>query len=127
MTSLEILSAVIIHLVVPLTGLLLYFLLVRKMKREKVDHPPIVELFLTFATYGGLLLVILTTLFWEWSGIASLGAFYLILGAPIVMGIIAYKNYKNRLLSKYHLWTYKCGIFYFVIPPVAIIMALTFE
>ena len=120
-------TAVTIHLVIPLSGLLVYFGLIRKMKREKVENPPTIDLFLSFATYGGLLLVTLTTLFWKWSGLASLGSFYLILGAPIVMGIIAYRNYKNRQLPKYHLWTYKAGLLYFIIAPLTLLTLMAFD
>ena len=75
------------------------------MTRDKISNPPTMELFAVFATYGGLVLVVLTTFFWKWSGMASLGMFYLILGAPIVMGVIAYRQYKTRQKSKYHKWT----------------------
>ena len=119
--------AVAIHLVIPLTGLLIYLRLIRKIKREKVEKPPAIDLFLTFATYGGLLLVTLTTLFWKWSGIASLGSFYLILGSPIVMGIIVYRNYKNKQLSQYHLWMYKTGLLYFIIAPLTLLTLIAFD
>ena len=118
MTSLEILTAIIIHLLVPFVGLLSFIFLIRKIKMEKINNPPIIDFFLIFATYGGLLLVMLTTFFWKWSGMASLGAFYLILGGPIVMGAIAYRNYKNKGLSKYHMLAYKAGLFYFLITPL---------
>lgn len=127
MTSTEIVMAVAIHLVIPLTGLLIYLRLIRKIKREKVEKPPAIDLFLTFATYGGLLLVTLTTLFWKWSGIASLGSFYLILGSPIVMGIIVYRNYKNKQLSQYHLWMYKTGLLYFIIAPLTLLTLIAFD
>jgi len=123
----EIILAVIINLIIPLAGLLLYLRLIRKIKSEKVDNPPTLELFLIFATYGGLLLVCLTTLFWKWSGMASLGAFYLILGAPIIMGAIAYRNYKIKEISKYHLWAYKAGLYYFVITPITFIVLIAFD
>lgn len=127
MTTAEIIIAITIHLLIPLTGLLTYIGLIKKMKREKVNNPPTIDLFLTFATYGGLLLVTLTTLFWEWSGMASLGTFYLILGAPFVMGIIAYRNYKKRQESKYHMWTYKSGLLYFVITPLTLLTLIAFD
>jgi hypothetical protein len=115
MTVLEIIIALTIHLLLPLIGLN-YFIQVRKrIKNEEVQNAPIIELFIIFATYGGLLLVTLTTLFWKWSGMASLGSFYLILGAPIAMGIISYRHRKTRKDSKYHKWTYLLGILYFAI------------
>jgi hypothetical protein len=127
MTTTEIIIAITIHLVIPLTGLLFYLGLIRRMKREKTNNPPTIDLFLTFATYGGLLLVTLTTLFWKWSGMASIGTFYLIIGAPIIMGIVAYRNYKNRHLSKYHLRTYKSGLLYFIIAPLTLLTLMAFD
>jgi hypothetical protein len=85
---------------------------------ENIEKPPTAELFLVFSTYGGLLLVVLTSLFGAWSGMASLGTFYLILLAPFVMGLIAYRNYKLRSVSKYHIWTFISGIMYFVVTPL---------
>lgn len=92
------------------------------MKKQDIPNAPTAELFIIFSTYGGLLLVVLTTLFWLWSGMASLGVFYLILAAPIIMGIIAYRHRKTRTISKYHNWTYISGLLYFVIAPVTFIV-----
>ena len=118
MTLKQTIIALIIHLFLPLSGLFWFLVLKRKMKRDNVVQAPIIELFVVFATYGGLLLVALTTYFWEWSGMASLGIFYLILGAPIAMAIIALKQRKFRDNSKYHRWAYRAGLFYFVIAPL---------
>jgi hypothetical protein len=63
-------------------------------------------------TYGGLLLVILTSIFWYWSGMASLGCLFLVAPAPILMLIIAYKNYKLRSISLYHRLVYMFGMVY---------------
>jgi FtsH-binding integral membrane protein len=97
----EILIVISIYLIVPIAGLGLFLRLTRKMAKEEIPNPPKVELFVIFATYGGLLLVTLTSLFWKWSGLASLGAFYFITGAPVTMGLIAYRNYNRRHESKY--------------------------
>lgn len=122
MTKAEIIIALTIHLFLPLIGLIFFIRLRAKMKKEEIQNAPIIELFIIFATYGGLLLVILTTLLWKWSGMASLGSFYLILGAPIVMGIIAYRHRKTKKDSKYHKWTYLSGILYFIITPLVILI-----
>jgi len=127
MTTIEIITAIIIHLLVPIVGLLSYILLIRKIKMEKINNPPNIDFFLIFATYGGLILVMLTTVFWKWSGMASLGTFYLIIGGPIVMGIIAYRNYRNKGLSKYHMLAYKAGLFYFLITPLTFGIFMIFE
>ena len=62
----------------------------------------------------------LTAFFWEWSGAATLGTVYLIFGAPFVMGTIAYRNYKQRQLSKFHSGTFEVAILYFIIAPMTL-------
>ena len=123
----ELIIASIIHLVIPFAGLIFYLNLIRKIKKEKISSPPYISLFLIFATYGGLLLMTLTILIWEWSAMASLGTFLLIFEAPIAMGIIAYQNYKIRSTSKYHVLTYKSALYYFIIAPIAIFITFIFE
>jgi hypothetical protein len=118
----EQISALIIYLILPVTGLLCFLRLRRKMETVKIPKAPIVELFIIFASYGGLLLVVLTALFLQWSGMASFGMFYLILGAPVVMGIIAFRHRRTKLISIYHKWTYLAAILYFVIAAVTFVM-----
>lgn len=118
MTIKEIIIAFVIHLIVPLIGLICFLRLIKRIKDENTINAPTTELFFVFSTYGGLLLVALTTLFWQWSGMASLGTFYLILGAPFVMGFIAYRHRQTKFISKYHNWTYLSGLLYFVIAPM---------
>ncbi len=122
MTATQIISALTIHLILPLTGLLWFLRLKKQMKNEKIANAPTAELFIIFLTYGGLLLVALTTLFLLWSGMASLGIFYLILGAPIVMGVIAFRHRQTKTISKYHKWTYLSGLLYFVIAPATFLI-----
>ena len=127
MTFKEIIIALTIHLFIPLTGLLYFLQLKNRMKNENIQNAPTTELFIIFATYGGMLLVALTILFWKWSGLASLGTFYLILAAPIIMGLIAYRNRKIKENSKYHKWTYKFGLLYFAIAPLIFIFLFSGE
>lgn len=125
MTTKEIFIAVTIHLLIPLIGLIYFIWLAKKIRRDNINNAPTVELFIIFATYGGLLLVTLTTLFWKWSGMASLVTFYLILGAPIVMGIIAYKQKKRKDISIYHRRAYYASLLYFVIAPIIFLLLFT--
>jgi hypothetical protein len=118
MTTKEIIIAFTIHLIIPLMGLLSFLQLKHKMKRENIQNAPTTELFIIFATYGGLLLIVLTALFWQWSGMASLGLFYLILGAPIAMGFIAYTQREQKTISTLHNWVYNSSLLYFIIAPV---------
>jgi len=116
------LAAVLIHLVIPLSGLIYYYILYNKMKDEEIEHPPFKEIFILFATYGGLLLVILTTFFWFWSGMASLGFFYLLIGAPIVLGFIGTSLNTKKEISPYHYWSYKAAVWYFAIGPLSLLV-----
>jgi uncharacterized membrane protein SirB2 len=122
MTSKDIIIALTIYFVVPSAGLLSFLRLKRRMKTENIPNAPVPELFMVFLTYGGLLLVVLTQLLWEWSGMASLGTFYLILGAPAVMGVIAFRHRRTKTVSKYHRWTYLSGLFYFALAPATFII-----
>ncbi len=98
----EIVKALLIHLLVPAAGLQWFLWLRADMREEEIEHPPVVPLFIIFATYGGLLLVILTTFFWYWSGMASLGLAYLLCLAPIVMLVLAWRLYPERKVSRFH-------------------------
>jgi hypothetical protein len=118
----EIIAAILIHLLVPVAGLAWFLKLKNDMGNEKIENAPIMDLFIIFGTYGGLLIVALTTIFWEWSGMASLGAFYLILIAPVVMGLIAYNNNQRKKISKYHSWTYLSSLLYFAIAPITFVL-----
>ena len=61
------------------------------------------DLFIIFATYGGLLVLTLSSVLnLEWSGAASLGTIYLLLIAPFVMGYICLKYSKKKGSSIYH-------------------------
>jgi len=94
------------------------------MKSENIQNRPIIELFIIFATYGGLILVFLTELFWHWSAMASLGTFYLVFGAPVVMGIIAYRHRHTRKISKYHKWTFILAIAYFIVLVITFVLLI---
>lgn len=120
MTALSILAAVIIHLTIPAGGLFHFIRLVRRMKREGVPSLPLLSFFVLYATYGGMLLVALTTFFGVWSGMASLGIAYLVFGAPVVLGICAADNYKLQNLSRHHRLAYRASVAYYIIAPVVL-------
>ena len=101
----------------------MFFKLKKKMIKSDIPNPPIWEMFMMFFTYGGLLTLLLTAFFWYWSGAASLGIFYLIFIAPIIMLIIAYRLYYKMKTSIYHEWMFYLGIVYFVVAPVVLYAA----
>lgn len=113
----QILTAIILFLVIPAFGVAFFLNIYIDMKARKVVRAPVPDLFLVFATYGGLVILILTALIGEWSGLASLGTVYLGFGAPIVMGCIMYRQKKNLSVSQYHLWTFRVALLYFVVAP----------
>src|SRR5436190_4131109 len=122
MTVLDIFLALTVYIIIPITGMLLFRRLKNKMIDARINNAPITDLTIIFGTYGGLLLLTLTVLIWpsDWSGIASLGTFYLIIVAPIVMGRIAYRHRHGSQISKYHYITFMSGILYFAIAPVTL-------
>ncbi|WP_339919210.1 hypothetical protein [uncultured Flavobacterium sp.] len=114
--------AIVIHVIVPLIGLLFFLFLRKKIKEERVADPPIAEFFILFATYGGLLIVAITTLFWQWSGLASLGSLYLVLIAPFIMIFLAYRMKNNKIISIYHELIYYLSTSYFIIAPLTFLI-----
>src|ERR1043166_6325957 len=96
------LIGVLINFGVPLAGLLTFRWLRAEMRDSQIERPPVIPLFIIFATYGGWLLIALTLLFWYWSGMALLGGMYLIFVAPLVMTALAVYLYRQRRLSRYH-------------------------
>ncbi|MBK7221868.1 MAG: hypothetical protein IPH94_11260 [Saprospiraceae bacterium] len=101
-----------IHFAIPVFGIFIFIKLLIKMKKEAIPDAPVVQLFLLFGNYGVLLILILTSVMWKWSGMASIGAFGTVTIGPILAGICAFSVYKNRKLTRYHKLTYKLSIGY---------------
>jgi hypothetical protein len=57
--------------------------------------------------------LLLTALFWKWSGMASLGAVFLLFCAPIALIPITVHLYKTRKASIIHKRTFQAAIAYF--------------
>jgi hypothetical protein len=72
-----------IYLVLPASGLAHYLVVRRRMDRRLARFA-----FWCYVAYGGLLQVVLTTFFWYWSGMASLGfaSLMLIFGPSLPIG-----------------------------------------
>ena len=58
--------------------------------------------FLIHVFYGGLLLIVLTALFWEWSGMASLGFFACVFLGPVILLFQAWWLRKRMRESRFH-------------------------
>lgn len=96
------------HVGVPAVGVGTYLGLLRRIRAAGIDPPPTRRLFALFFSYGGWLLILLTGLLWFWSGIASLGMFYLVGAAPLVLVAVAVRTWPERSRSPYHraiFWT----------------------
>ncbi|MFK7970384.1 MAG: hypothetical protein AB8F95_08460 [Bacteroidia bacterium] len=124
MDNSSIIIPLLIYGIIPVIGGIAYWFLVQKIKKEQITQPPIPDLLVTFLTYGGLLLVLLTSVFWKWSGMASIGSAYLLLAAPIIMGIIAYRNHTKREVSPYHNGLFWAGSAYLLIIVIAFLGSL---
>ena len=99
----ELLIPLFIYLVVPLIGLFIF-----RRNFADVDNSVIYAVSLiNTAHFGGWFLFLLTSLFWYWSGMATLGFFYLIFIAPILsVGLLIYifseenlTNYRYALIT----------------------------
>ena len=96
LSTFELITAVVIHFIIPVLGIVLYVVLLNKMKKANIQNPPIIALFIEFFIYGGLLLIILTSLFWYWSAMASLGFIFVLFVAPFIMlGLTIYYLWNN--------------------------------
>lgn len=118
----ELITAVLIHFVIPILGIVFYVILVNKMKKANIKNPPNAALFLEFFIYGGLLLIILTSQFWYWSAMASLGFIFVLFIAPFIMLGLAIYYLLKRNDSKYHKITFYLASLY--LPIIAIFYLL---
>jgi hypothetical protein len=112
----EYVSAMLIHMVVPLLGLKVYLFLCQRMKDHDLESPPLIPLFFCFLTYGGWLVVLLTAVFWRWSGMATLGIACLLFLAPLLMLSLAFRLFRQRKLSLYHRSAFVASAGYIVMP-----------
>lgn len=108
----KIMTAATIHLLVPLLGVATFLLLCRKMSRAQIPSPPYFAFLVLLATFGGWLLVLLTTLFWEWSGMAIIGVFSLLLIAPVATMILAFGLHEQQALSRFHQGAFVASVAY---------------
>jgi hypothetical protein len=103
----NLLTPLSIYVLTSILGLLVYFALIRTMRSTKVVSAPELPFFILFFTSGGWLLVLLTVWFWEWSGLASIGMLYLILIAPVLTALMAWRLRSYHTLSGFH----RCACF----------------
>ncbi len=91
--------------------------------REEIDDPPYFSMFFLFYLYGGVLVIILTSLFWKLSGMTAILTFFLMLAGPVITGIIAIYNTKKKNDSVYHKWVFYSSASYAVVFAGLLIMS----
>lgn len=106
------LTVLLIYLAVPAAGVAWYLRLRRRMRSSGVPDAPEGQMFLVFFNYGGWLLVLLTALFWRWSGVATAGIMYLLVIAPWLMAGVAVQTFPRRALSSYHVVAFWAACIY---------------
>ena len=112
----EWLTALLIHIVVPAAGIWLYLHWHRAAKRAGAPARFAVYLFALFFVWGGVLLITLTALFWYWSGMASLGTFFLLFASPFFMIPVTVGLWRMRLqLPAARIAAVACFVYYAVI------------
>lgn len=112
MTTQQTVTAVMIHLLMPLAGIILFAWLYRLMIKSSIPQPPVIPMFLLFITLGGWLLVALTVALWQWSGMASLGVFFLALAGPWLTLGSALRLRTSRDKSPFHKWIFRLSAAY---------------
>ncbi len=109
---------ILIYFVIPIVGLATYIMVVKGLK-SKVDSVPYFSTFFLFLVYGGLLLIILTSVFWEWSKLLLSVVLFQGLLSPVVAGLIVF--FIKHDFSVYHKWIYFAAIGYFpLLLPVSV-------
>jgi hypothetical protein len=102
----ELLPAFLVYILIPVTGLIAFLLLIRRIRRGTSDKVLELSYFFLFFTLGGWLLIALTAQFLDWSGMASLGMFYLLLVAPFLSTITAWRLRNQWRRSPFHLFAF---------------------
>lgn len=105
---------------IPTAGVVFYIRLLRKVRREQVERVPRGSLFLLFAIYGCVVMEVFMGLYWQWSGMASLGLLFLAVFAPVVCGVITLRHRHNTGLSKYHRVVFRMAVGYLLAEAVVI-------
>jgi len=115
---------ILIYIVTPIVGFILFIKTLIKLSPIQKTKAFTLKLFLSFSILGGLLLLFLTILFWKWSGMASIGSIFLILFAPIIMGVIGFESYRKLEIDSGEKILFRFSIAYFIFLPI--ILALAF-
>jgi len=108
---------ILINLGVPVAGVATFLWFRHKIAGDQILQ---VVFFVIFAHFGAVLVLLLTTLFWYASGMASLGLFYLPTGGSLVMTVLAGLAYYRRNLSPYYRIAFIAAGIYILLMIIAI-------
>lgn len=123
----EFVLGVFIPLVLILLGVYTYYILITKMKNQGIKLIPWLSWLILFINYGGLLLVSLTSIFWTWSGMASIGVMYLVIIAPLLMSSIAFEMRIKKNDNVYNRRLFRLALLYLLIMPLVLYFLFIFE
>lgn len=108
-------KAILINLSVPVIGAFFYLRLRLQMRKKQVPNPPEIPMMALFFGYCGLLILLLTALFWRMSGLASVEYILLLIPLPLViLGCIGWL-YPLRNVSRYHRYSLIGCVSYIVV------------
>jgi hypothetical protein len=124
MTLSEIIIAITLHLLIPAMGVVAYLILCRRLLAGRASPMFLAQLFLLFVCYGGALIVFLTSLFWHWSGMASLGTFFLLLAAPILLAPVLFSLWMQQDRSLAHRLAFRACVGYYILLAAVLCLAL---
>ena len=106
MTLGQLLSLLLVFLAIPAAGVCLYAWLCVRMCKRDIPEPPYGTYFFLFAHGGIWFLLMLTDVLWGWSGMSSLGAFYLMFVSPFPAVVLVFTLYDVRHESTFHRWAF---------------------
>lgn len=117
----QLLLGLFIHLVVPISGIILFLSLRKKAIKLGASGGFLLVLSFIFCAYGGWVMLALTALFWRWSFMASVGSLFLFAVFPIVAIALLFYFRKSRELSPMHYWAFWANLL--LIPPIILPLA----
>lgn len=118
----EYLFSILIYIFIPLIVLWYYVRLVKKMKAETVESPPIFSLFLVLMSYTIIPIVTTFPILYDFMPVNELLIYYSYIAAPVVMIFVAAVNHGKRYFSRYHSGVYKASLIYLLIAPASVVV-----
>jgi hypothetical protein len=122
----EAIITVVIYILIPILGVIFFIRISRTFKPVEKQGLFALKLLLVFGCFAGLLVLLLTILFWKSSGLATIGTAFLLLIAPLIIGFIAYDSFTKKVNDAENR-LFELSILYFIALPLVFLIALLFE